>query len=91
MMIEPILILLTVLGLNLLFYFKIPANYVIKLPLIVCIAGFSLILTPLFMSPIYDIPTTPYIQLLFMVIQTVIFFFSCLEYIKIKKEKRGIT
>lgn len=86
-MMEAILILLLMLGLNLLFYFKIPANYVIKLPLIITLAGFSMIMTPLFMSPTYNIPTTPFIQLVFVLIQIFIFFFSVMEYIKIKKEK----
>lgn len=65
------------------FYLKIPVKSMIRFPIMATTVSFSLILTPILM--INEVPTTPYIQLFFMVYQTLLFFFSTIEYLKQKK------
>lgn len=65
------------------FYLKIPVKSMIRFPIMATTVSFSLILTPILM--INEVPTTPYIQLFFMIFQTLLFFFSTIEYLKQKK------
>ncbi len=65
------------------FYIKIPVKSIIRFPIMSITAVFSMIITPLLMT--YEIPTTPYIQLFFMIYQVFLFFFSTIEYLKQKK------
>lgn len=65
------------------FYLKIPVKSMIRFPIMFTTVAFSLIITPMLMTN--EVPTTPYIQLFFMVYQTFLFFFSTIEYLKQKK------
>lgn len=66
------------------FYFKISVKSLIRFPIMFTTASFSLIITPMLM--VNELPATPYIQLFFMVYQTLLFFFSTIEYLKQKKK-----
>jgi len=66
------------------FYFKIPIKSMSRFPIMFATTSFSLIITPLLMT--YEVPTTPYIQLFFMIYQVFLFFFSSIEY---RKQKKG--
>ena len=65
------------------FYFKISIKSMSRFPIMFATTSFSLIITPLLMT--YEVPTTPYIQLFFMIYQVFLFFFSSIEYRKQKK------
>lgn len=84
-MMEAMIIMLVLIGLSFLIYFKIPADYLIKMPLSVGIGCFSELIYVYLMNPYFEIPTTPLIQLTFMVIEVIIFLFTSLEYQKIKR------
>lgn len=66
------------------FYVKISIKSMIRFPIMLTTASFSLIITPLLMMN--EVPTTPYIQLYFMIYQVFLFFFSTIEYLKQKKK-----
>lgn len=67
------------------FYFKVSVKSMIRFPIILTTGLFSLIITPLLLQN--EVPTTPFIQIFFVLYQTLLFFFSTIEYLKIKKER----
>lgn len=67
------------------FYFKVSVKSLIRFPIMATTGLFSLIITPLLLQN--EVPATPFIQIFFVLYQTLLFFFSTLEYLKIKKER----
>lgn len=69
--------------LELMIYLRIERNKVIRLPLITTTFLFGLIINSA--SFIYNIPFTPYIQLLLILIESIILILSCFEYYDVKR------
>lgn len=79
------LVMVLMMAIQTFFYLKLSVKSMIRFPIMLTTTSFSLIITPLLMRG--SLPTTPYIQLFFMVYQTFLFFFSTIEYLKIKKNR----
>lgn len=80
-----LMVMSLMMGIQLFFYFKINSTSMIRFPVMFLTTSFSLIITPLLMTN--EVPTTPYLQLFFMVFQVLLFFFSTIEYLKVKRGK----
>jgi len=83
MIMESIFIMLFLLILNLYVYFGISYKNQIKFPLNLLITSFSFIIGVLLLP--VNIPSTPFIQIFFIMFQVVVFFFNAIEYYLIKK------
>ena len=69
------------------FYFKLSVKSMVRFPVMSLTASFSLIISPMLMTN--EVPATPYIQIFFIFYQILLFFFASIEYIKVKKGKKG--
>lgn len=68
-------------------YYKMNPTLLIKLPLAITIYSFSIFIN--ISTFTLNLPANPYLQIFLLLIETVIFFFICLENSKILKRKRG--
>lgn len=72
------LIMLFFVGLQSYYYFKVPVMARLRMPVVITITTFSMIITPMLM--VDGVVGTPYVQLFFIVYQMLVFFFSMWEY-----------
>lgn len=77
-------------GIQSYYYFKVSPTTRLRLPVVVAITTFSMIITPMLMSSVNDegdlfsMVGTPFIQLFFLLYQVLVFFFSMWEYKLVK-------
>lgn len=86
LVIESIIIMFFFMFISMLIYFKIPVNYAIRRPLNIVNFGYSVIIMPLLFA--YEIPTTPFIQIYFLIFQAIFFIFINLEYLRKRDVKK---
>jgi hypothetical protein len=77
------ILLFALLFIELLLYLKLDTRLIIKFPLIATIFLFGLVINVSSLS--LQLPATPYLQILLIFFETVVFFITSLEYYKIKK------